>query len=115
MERLDVPTSIAAEVSQLIVATDHSRSRELSERAAILCDIDLAVLGSNTGAYKIYASHIRREYGWVSAADYRVGRSKILQSFLDRKEIYRTPDFRDRFEQTARENLTRELAAHSHT
>ena len=48
---------------------------------------------------------IRQEYAWVSEQDYRIGRSKVLQSFLQRKVIYQTDYFRKRFEQQARMNI----------
>lgn len=78
--------------------------------AAAFVDADLSILGSEPERYEAYASAIRREYGWVPDAEYRVGRARVLNGFLARPHLFWTPAFRDRFEVRARANLAREVA-----
>ena len=42
--------------------------------------------------------------------DWEVGRSAVVNGFLDRPAIFLTPSGRDRWESRARANLTAELA-----
>ena len=67
----------------------------------------VAILGKPADEFARYDAAIRQEYAWVSAEAYRAGRSKVLQSFLDRDRIYQTEFFRNRYEEKARENLQR--------
>jgi predicted metal-dependent HD superfamily phosphohydrolase len=47
----------------------------------------------------------------VPEADYRAGRTAILRRFLNRPAIYSTPLLFERYEQQARSNLQRAVAA----
>ena len=75
----------------------------------MLCDIDLSVLGADAERYDRYAEAIRKEYSWVSAEDYRAGRTQVLKSFLSRPSVYSTPPCKQCWEIQARLNLDREL------
>ena len=72
---------------------------------------DLAILGSAPARFDEYERQIRQEYSWVDEAVFRSVRGKILQEFLARPSIYSTMGFRDRLENSARENLNRSIAA----
>ncbi len=54
--------------------------------------------------------HDAAEYAWVGAAAYRSGRVRVLQGFVARERIYRTPVWHDAWESSARRNLRREIA-----
>ena len=96
-------------VKDLILATAHGGiSPDAESDAAILCDIDLSILGAKANAYDRYAAQIREEYAFVPEDAYRAGRGGILQTFLGRPRIYVTGHFRD-LEESARANLRREL------
>lgn len=101
-------TSLANTVSDLILATKHS-DHPSSPDAQLLCDIDLSILGSPPGRYQQYATAIRDEYSWVSEPDYRQGRSKVLQSFLDRDLIFSLKTSQTLHESQARINLENEI------
>ncbi len=58
----------------------------------------------------MYCAAIRAEFEWVPDAAYAQGRSRVLESFVTRDVIYRTPALRDLWEPAARINLQRELA-----
>jgi len=94
-----------------ILASTHTGKALESDQTFLFLDIDLSVLGADLETYATYDRHIREEYVWVPEADYIAGRTKVLQSFLDRPHIFRTEKFRQAFEQRARENITLSLAA----
>jgi len=79
--------------------------------AALLLDMDLSILGAPDEAFDAYEAAVRREYGWVSDADWRVGRAAVLRNFLARPRIFHTDIFVTRFEAQARANMERSLAA----
>jgi predicted metal-dependent HD superfamily phosphohydrolase len=67
------------------------------------------VLGKPEKEFDAYEVGIRKEYDWVPLADFCTGRSKILQSFINRPSIYLTEIFRDKYESAARKNLERSI------
>ncbi|MER8462577.1 hypothetical protein [Mesorhizobium sp. M1396] len=79
--------------------------------ASLFLDMDLAILGAAPDAFDAYERAVRREYQWVEEPMWRAGRSAVLKNFLARPHIFHTEEFRQRFEQQARENMTRSLAA----
>lgn len=98
------------EVERLILATDH-RAEPADGDAALIADIDLAILGADPPRYAAYAEDIRREYAAVPDGAFREERARVLRGFLDRKSIYRTRHFRALLGERARANLERELDA----
>ncbi|MDP4024612.1 hypothetical protein Q8W71_18460 [Methylobacterium sp. NEAU 140] len=76
----------------------------------LMLDLDLAVLGAQPPVYAAYAAAIRREYGAVPEAAWRLGRAGVLGRFLARPRLYGTAHFRDRLETAARANLAAEAA-----
>lgn len=95
-------------VTRMILATrDHQMQ---APDDALLLDADLAILGASPDVYDRYSANIRREYAWVSEADYRVGRARVLDSFLTRPAIYQTEIMAARLHHAARANLSRERA-----
>jgi predicted metal-dependent HD superfamily phosphohydrolase len=101
-------TETADTVAHLILATRHDSEMPEGD-AALLCDIDLAILGAPRRAYHRYQQAIRDEYAWVPEALYQGSRAKVLQRLLGREKIYNTELFSQRLERRARANLTREL------
>ncbi len=97
-------------VRELVLATVHA-SAELAGDAALVVDIDLSVLGQRPAVYDEFERNVRKEYWWVPRRRYVAARRAILQSFLDRPFIYHWPQFRDRYEVSARANLERSLEA----
>lgn len=79
--------------------------------AAIFLDMDLAVLGAPPEVFDKYEHAVRQEYAWVPEQAWIAGRSDVLKSFLSRTSVFHTPEFRDRFEEKARQNMERSLAA----
>jgi predicted metal-dependent HD superfamily phosphohydrolase len=111
LQPLRIPEPILAETTRLILLTKTHRTAPEDSDGAVLLDADLAVLGADQPAYDRYARAIRQEYVWVPEEDYRKGRSRVLSSFLERAQIYRTEEMYRRAEDQARRNLRRELEA----
>jgi predicted metal-dependent HD superfamily phosphohydrolase len=109
LQPLGVPETILLETERLILLTkSHSPARE--DRAGqMLIDADLAILGASESEYDAYARAIRKEYAWVPEETYRTGRRAVLESFLQRTQIYCTAEMFVRREEVARRNLRREL------
>ena len=101
-------TSLRDVVASLILATKH-HEQVLEGDAALICDIDLSILGRGGDEYLQYARAIRKEYHWVPEADYSRGRTALLERFLSRDQIFRLPEFRDLYEEKARANLQAEI------
>lgn len=78
--------------------------------AALLLDIDLAILGADDAGFDADDAAIRREYSYVPEADYRAARADILARFLDRERLYMTPWAQQRWAARARANLSRAIA-----
>lgn len=78
--------------------------------AALFLDMDLSILGAPAEVFEAYEAAVRREYGWVSDADWRAGRAAVLKNFLARPRIFHTDIFAEFFEAPARENMARSLA-----
>lgn len=97
------------EVAALILATRHA-APPVSREQALLVDADLGILGADPEAFAAYDRAIRQEYRHVPTLLYRVGRGKVLRSFLTRERLYTTPEFAG-LEEQARANLTTALNA----
>ena len=95
---------------QLIMATKtHQPSVNDLGAEALLIDLDLAVLARPEAGYTAYTRGVRKEFGLFPNFLYKPGRRKALQHFLDQPVIYCSSYFRNKWETTARDNLTREL------
>ena len=102
------PAEVADRIAELVLATQHLAIPGEPD-VALLCDIDLSILGRTHEVFDEFEQRIRQEYAWVPEAVYRSARSEILAGFLRRRSIFQTDDFRDRYEATARSNLARIL------
>ncbi|MBT3200716.1 MAG: hypothetical protein HN350_12460 [Phycisphaerales bacterium] len=105
--RLGVDTVRLEAIAKLINITSHQDEPE-SHDEQLICDIDLAILGKPWGEYSRYAASVRWEYA-VPNDQFASGRSAFLRNMLGREHIYHTRRFGDQYEQTARENMQREL------
>ena len=98
------------EISSTFIMLSKHRVPPIGLDARFSIDIDLAILGQTEERFDEYERQIRKEYEWVSDADFVRGRSAILDSFLKRPAIYSTPFFHQIYEEQARKNLSRSLA-----
>lgn len=110
LKALGIDLDRREETARLILLTKTHDPSEEDRSGCILVDADLAILGEKAEAYNAYASAIRQEYAWVPQEDYRAGRRQVLERFLARPRIYRTPEFQTR-ERIARANLANEITS----
>lgn len=96
-------------VNAYILGTKHHVVDPFFPHTATMIDADLSILGAPYDEYQEYAEAIRQEYSFVGEEAYRVGRTAVLNSFLNRKKIYLVPWFRDKFETQARVNIDWEI------
>ncbi|SFV50557.1 hypothetical protein MNB_SV-12-25 [hydrothermal vent metagenome] len=105
--QLEVPNYIINEVCELINLTKMHKKIEKRVHAYFL-DADLAILGASPKEYQRYIKQIREEYRVYNETIYNRGRQKVLKNFIEKKELYQTDYFRDRYEKQARENIKNE-------
>ena len=99
-----------AEVVRLVLLTATHRPEPADDAGALLCDADLAVLGSAPERYLQYAADVREEYAHLGDEAFRRGRAAVLRGLADRTSLFTTASGRRRWERPARENLRAELA-----
>jgi predicted metal-dependent HD superfamily phosphohydrolase len=109
LRRLEFDRQTIDEIHRLILLTRHDRVPPDVD-GKLMVDIDLSSLGRPADVFENNTRLIRKEFPHVPDADFARGRREMLGRFLARPRIYYTDVFRDRYEATARENLSRALA-----
>ncbi|UFU03552.1 DUF4031 domain-containing protein [Ruania suaedae] len=104
-----LPGDLVAEVTRLVLVTMAHRPDPEDLHGGLLCDADLAVLGRDEAGYGRYLHQVRQEYAHVTDADWRTGRSAVVQGLLELQPLFRTPQGVHRWQDRARANLTAEL------
>ncbi|HZA98545.1 MAG TPA: hypothetical protein VE399_07180 [Gemmatimonadales bacterium] len=104
------PTGVPERIAALILATTHA-DLPSDPDTQLVCDIDLSILGREMAEFDQFERRIRQEYAWVPEPTYRHARSEVLNGFLQRRSIYLTARFAERYERAARQNLEKVLAA----
>jgi predicted metal-dependent HD superfamily phosphohydrolase len=108
LENAGAGADLQSAVSDLVLVT---RAHEGSAHpdAPLLVDIDLSILGASAERFVEYEEQIRQEYAWVPEDLFRTKRAEILERFLARDVIYRTPRLYQSHEKQARANLRASL------
>lgn len=75
-----------------------------------LIDFDLKILAKDWEDYKIYFEQIRKEYRIYPDFLYKPGRAKALKHFLENEFIFQTNEFRNLYEDKARQNIEKEIS-----
>lgn len=102
--------ALCQRVHALIMATCHSAT-PVDADTQLLVDIDLAILGASPERFAEYDEQVRAEYSWVPKLIYGFKRKQVLQSFLQRPQIYSTAHFQQSLEIQARSNLRKATGA----
>ncbi|NUR30525.1 MAG: metal-dependent phosphohydrolase [Catenulispora sp.] len=105
-----VPPERITEVARLVRLTKGHAVSDGDHNGAVLCDADLAVLGSRPADYAAYKQAIRQEYAEVPDELFRPGRAAVLKGLLELPSLFRTPVAVERYERRARANLSAEIA-----
>jgi predicted metal-dependent HD superfamily phosphohydrolase len=105
-----VPNSRLARATALILAAESGEAPETEDAslrgdAALLADIDAAILGAPPARYAAYEAALRQEAAHMKEDAWRAGRSAALQMLLWRDRLYRTDRFYLEHERQARRNI----------
>ena len=97
-------------VCQLIISTkSHQIILNENNDNAFLLDFDLSILGSDWNVYKTYIKNIRKEYKIYPDFLYKPARKKVLESFLNREQLFFSKKYQALFEENAIKNLEQEI------
>ena len=114
--RAGADSDTAQRVHDLVMATQHGSKQETASAALgssldaqLLVDIDLSILGSPAERFERYDQDVRKEYAWVPGLRYQEARAQVLQSFLDRPQLYHGEHAVALLEAQARINLAAAL------
>jgi len=94
-------------ITHIIATKSHTKST--NSDTDYFTDADLSILGAASEIYSQYAKQVRKEYNIFPDFMYYPGRKKALQHFLEMESIFKTEEFRSRFEEQAIKNITDEL------
>lgn len=104
-----VPAERTAEVARLVrLTTTHAPAPD-DRDGQVLCDADLAILAAPPSGYAAYTAAVREEYHFVPNDAFREGRAAILRQLLALPHLFSTPHGQEKWEATARYNLSSEL------
>jgi predicted metal-dependent HD superfamily phosphohydrolase len=110
LSRLGADEPFRQEVSRLILLTRHN-TPPADIAGQLMVDIDLSSLGVSPEEFDRNGQAIRNEFAHVDDATYKRTRAQIMRNFAARPKLYFTEYFRWRFEEPARANLRRAIAA----
>lgn len=97
------------QVEKMILATEKHDASGLDADGKLFLDLDLGILAAGKEIYQRYSEAIRKEYSFVPENLYREKRREVLQSFLQRQNIYYTGELRELLEERARKNIANEI------
>jgi predicted metal-dependent HD superfamily phosphohydrolase len=109
LQPLSMPEPTIKLVQRLICATALNYPAPDDANFHLLLDADLATLAADRDEYNQYARAIRREFAFVPEAQYRLGRTQVLESFLARERIFLTEPMYVQHERAARCNIQGEI------
>ncbi|MEY9936368.1 hypothetical protein [Streptacidiphilus sp. MAP5-3] len=110
LPELGVSDEAVTEVARLVRLTAAHDPAPGDHNGEVLCDADLAVLGSPPQIYAGYAAAVRAEYAFVPDEDFRNGRADVLERLLALPSLYRTQLARSAYAERAAMNMRTELA-----
>ena len=106
---------IAAEAAVLAIAavraTAHGTPAASTPVTDLVLDVDLSILGRDPLRFMDYEHAIEEEYAPRSTPAFRHARGRFLAALLARPQLFRTPGFRERYEQRARVQIAALLAS----
>ena len=96
-------------LSDLIYSTNFQGKNELTTLLQkIIFDINLSILGTHSG-YFLYVQKIREEFKNVPIKIFSKKRLEVLKKLQNMSPLYKTPFFKNMFEETANGNIKKEI------
>jgi len=110
-KQANLSQSLLVLVKSYILATkSHNiHTKEIDTDLKYFIDFDLVILGSPSQEYWTYARQIRQEYISYPLKEYSTGRTQVLQSFLNRANIYAVDKLNKRYGTQAKFNIKQEI------
>lgn len=103
---LGLPTELTLRGANLVRATAHGSAGPSDDPlAALVCDIDLAILGRDAMRFLEFEDSVRMEYAHVGSLAFAIARGRFLASLMDLPRIYASQWAHERFEDAARRNI----------
>ena len=107
-----LPASFIADVQRMIMATTH-RSPPRDRAEAWVVDVDLSSFGLPWPTFLRDSRHVREEMGARCDDDFYPAHARFLRGLCARQRIFTTEVFHARYEQAARDNISRLLDAYT--
>lgn len=105
---------LGQEVARLVLLTrDHSAQAD-DLAGQLLVDADLSILAAPRARYRRYVAQIREEYAHVSETQWPQGRLSVLETFLDRRDLFSVPAAKQMWCENAARNLAWEIGELQH-
>jgi predicted metal-dependent HD superfamily phosphohydrolase len=108
LTQIAYPPDKTEKCRQQILATQ-KHSLVADKDTNLFTDADLSILGQPWPVYDEYKSNVRAEYLVYPISMYNAGRRKVLEHFLRLEPLFKTDHFYRLYEQTAKENISKEL------
>ena len=108
LHNVSVNEETIIQCTRIIRATKTHGTSEGSDISLFL-DADLSILGQPWNIYDGYCKAIRKEYAVYPDFLYIPGRLKVLHHFLKMQFIYKTDEFCSKYEDQARDNISKEI------
>ncbi len=109
LTQLGVAKTDIDQVVRLINETASHQSQYTDFDTLLFMDCDLQILGSKPKEYLTYIKLIRKEYQTVPSVMYYPKRKEFLKKILAFSSIFKTHDFKIKYEQQARLNIQNEI------
>ncbi|HYG91988.1 MAG TPA: hypothetical protein VD859_00265 [Nocardioides sp.] len=106
-----VGDATAAEVARLVRLTESHRPADDDANGCALSDADLGILAAPQQRYDEYVAAVRAEYAHLDDDQFRAGRATVLRDLAAKPRLFHTGHGLAQWEEPARRNVERELAA----
>ena len=103
-----IPKTLDYEIKHLILDTTHIKQSQ-TDNGLILQDLDLLQFGVDWDTFIQYNNLIRQEYYKTTDDEFILGRINFLKKILKKDMIYSTVPMIEKYENKARQNITRYL------
>ncbi|KAJ7779242.1 hypothetical protein B0H16DRAFT_1300511 [Mycena metata] len=109
MAALKEPVSVLIEATILHRLPERLPEGLTGPQVAVFLDFDMSILADSPSVYETYSQEIRQEYSHFTDEEYRIGRTKVLQTFLLHDRIF-LGEGTEAMEERARENIKGEIS-----
>ncbi|MEO6531159.1 MAG: DUF4031 domain-containing protein [Specibacter sp.] len=104
------PPAVVTEAARLVRLTALHSPAPDDRAGALLCDADLAILGSEPLRYAQYVTGVRKDYAHIPDDQFRHGRAAVIRQLLAVEPLFHTKQGQQLWAAQARINISTELA-----